>query len=1030
MKSRYTYLFTLIFIALSTHLLGQFTAPRFQRLTITEGLPNGEVRQIREDADGFIWLSTSEGICRFDGYKTQMLMSNTLSMSINLNGDRPLYFDWDAQKRWWIGSDWAGVRRFDPIKNDLSFVSKTEYASIRPNNKILDTLRQGSISTVFFDGNNHVWVGTFHGLQVFDITKNRMDWNPQLATPLFDNCLIQQISKDAVGNIWAAVDKKGLYQFDKTTQNWSIAVHRESLRGFTFDKEGGILFVTEDELGYYHPRTKKQSFPYNAVLKTLKIKATYYKIHADGMGRIWVGTNTGLILLRGATVPPQLFRYDPRNPYSLLSDNIRGIYEDSKGNIWLSCNADGVCMLPNSFERIQVFDNPTKSHRIEDIAIAPDSTLYSLTEKELIISPFPYYQSELLNLQNLLNNCKTTTNLITIGKNGSIYLLTECGIWQFSRQAKKCRFIFNSQIKENAIAARSYLTFNIWGDTLLTFSHFEKPGLFMFNLKTGKQTVLNNPNLNQKIIFTDGMIQDKRGEFWSNSYTGLMKIGHFSTKPDTFQYACFHFNWKNYDFNNNGGQPLIEIGDELWWGRFDGGGLSVMGLKDTAYGSFTKANGLFNNSVQTLSLDKYGYLWAGTDLGISRIQVPTDFRHANRLFAQNFSIADGLPHNTIVCSTTNLAGDKVVVGTAGGLAIINTEGGASDTIVPKLVFTNLSILNKTVRPDDSTGLLKADINNTDILTLQHNQAFFTLEVSGLNFVNPQLTRYAYRLSGLNDDWIDNGFNNIISFNNIAAGFYTLEVKAQTNTGLWSTPKSLTINVLPPIWKRTWFILLSVLAFLSTVYGVYRYRVNQILSVQNMKNAIAADLHDDVGATLSNVNILTTLVRQRLPNDVDVLPLLKRIEEEISTSSESLDDIIWSVNPKNDSMERVLSRMRQYANEVFDAKEIEGSIDFDTNLSNLSLPMEKRRDFYFIFKEALNNLSKYANCTAATISLKETNGKLKLIVSDNGVGFDPLSINEGNGQKTMRQRAERLKGELTIKSVVGKGTRVELSLPFV
>ena len=112
------------------------------------------------------------------------------------------------------------------------------------------------------------------------------------------------------------------------------------------------------------------------------------------------------------------------------------------------------------------------------------------------------------------------------------------------------------------------------------------------------------------------------------------------------------------------------------------------------------------------------------------------------------------------------------------------------------------------------------------------------------------------------------------------------------------------------------------------------------------------------------------------------------------------------------------------------EEINVSIDFDKNLSHLSLPMEHRRDFYLVFKETINNLAKYADCKEAKISLTETDGTLVLIIKDNGIGFDPLSINDRNGQKTMRQRAERLNAELKIASALGEGTTVELRLPLV
>ena len=364
-------------------------------------------------------------------------------------------------------------------------------------------------------------------------------------------------------------------------------------------------------------------------------------------------------------------------------------------------------------------------------------------------------------------------------------------------------------------------------------------------------------------------------------------------------------------------------------------------------------------------------------------------------------------------------------GGTNGVDVFHPDSIKDQSQAPQSAIVGLKIYDKYWKGDTA-------IEEKQHITLQYFENTLTFELAAMEYTDPEYNRFKVMLEGEGQEakWTDLGTQNFVTFVNLREGRYVFKLLTISSEGVKSdTVKTLVIDIQPPYWRTWWFYALITGLICSFFYGLYRYRLHQVLKMERLRNRISADLHDDIGATLSNVNVLTTLVRQRLPNDVDVLPLLTRIEEEISTSSESLDDIIWSVNPQNDSMERVLSRMRQYASEVFDARNIEGTLDFDPNLSNLSLPMDKRRDFYLIFKEALNNLSKYAKCTAATISLTETEGKLHLLVSDNGVGFDPLSTKEGNGQKTMRQRAKRLKAVLLIDSALGKGTRVELSLPL-
>jgi ligand-binding sensor domain-containing protein/signal transduction histidine kinase len=1030
----YTYLLFLSTVFLIPSLKGQFTAPRFQRITIADGLPNGEVHQIREDADGFIWIATGEGICRFDGYKMQLLQGINPTMTTAINADRPLHFEWDNQKQWWIASDWAGARLFDPIKNSLKYIRTAEFTKITetPKDLLLDILTDSVLWSVLYDGQNRIWLGGSQGIQVFDRIKGKLDKNPQLATPLFNGCLIQQISKDAADNIWAAVTKKGLYSFDKHTQTWSLAVAHPEIRSFTFDKEGAILWISPNDFGKFQPKTKQQTQPFKAFINSLITKTSFMSIHYDKTGRIWLGTTSGLVLLRGGEIPPQIFKHDPRNPYSLLSDVILAIYEDSKGNIWVSCGSVGVCLIPNSFERIQVFENPTTSYRVEDIAIAPDSTLYALVSSDLLISHFPYYRTNYIKLSSLLPCIDPTTRSLAIGKNGKIYLLTTCGIWEYLPHQNYCRLVPNTRTEETGY---EYLSFNIWGDSLLTFNKYNVEGLKAFNLKTGKLRHFNTPTLNHNNVFTDGMVQDKQGDFWSNSIRGLIKMGHFLTQPDTFRQTPFYFNLKNYDRNSNGGKPLMQIGDDLWWGRFDGGGLSVMSLRDTAYGSFTKANGLFDNSVISLSQDKLGHLWAGTNLGISRIQLPTDFRTTQRIVAQNFSAADGLPHNTVLCSQTSLAGDKVFVGTVGGLAMINTVGGAYDTIPPKLVFTNLTILNKIVRPYDSTGLLKTDINQTHTLTLKHNQAFFTLEVSGLNFVNPQLTRYAYRLTGLKGEWIDNGFSNILSFNNIAYGTYLLEVKAQAHNGLWSAVKTMNIQVLSPIWLRWWFIGLLILAVSACIYAIYRFRIRQLERVQALQNNIAADLHDDVGAALTNIEILSFLSKNQIGDAIKIGNLIDKIGEEAKKTNESLHQLVWTMKTENDGLEQTLAQLNRLAVDNLEIQNIRFSVtQSQQSLKNHPLNSEKRRDLIMVFKEVLANITKHAQATEVRMAVDVHNQILKIDITDNGIGISPKKRTTngtgGNGLKNIKTRMERHGGQVAVQNSPNEqGVLVEIRMPL-
>jgi two-component sensor histidine kinase len=348
--------------------------------------------------------------------------------------------------------------------------------------------------------------------------------------------------------------------------------------------------------------------------------------------------------------------------------------------------------------------------------------------------------------------------------------------------------------------------------------------------------------------------------------------------------------------------------------------------------------------------------------------------------------------------------------------------------LPQVQFTQLYINdNEAVRPCALTGA--TNISEVKRLDFTWRENTLSFEFAALEFSNPSKNTFQYMMQGYDENWVQGGTRGFARYANLPPKTYTFSVRAANSDGLFSAPKNITIVIAPPWWRQSWFILLALTFLLTTGHSIYRWRIGQLLGVERLRNQISIDLHDDIGATLSNVNILTTLIRQKLPADSEALPLLDRIEEEVQASAESLDDIIWSINPKNDPLDRVLARMRRFATEVFEAKGIEGTLQFPPEAKRLRLTMEKRRHFYLFFKEAINNLTKYSNCRNAVVSVIYQKGQLTVSISDDGVGFDLNTAKEGgNGLMTMRQRAKNLRGEFSLKSAPGQGTTVGIRFP--
>ncbi len=214
----------------------------------------------------------------------------------------------------------------------------------------------------------------------------------------------------------------------------------------------------------------------------------------------------------------------------------------------------------------------------------------------------------------------------------------------------------------------------------------------------------------------------------------------------------------------------------------------------------------------------------------------------------------------------------------------------------------------------------------------------------------------------------------------------------------------------------------------------RYQLKRKLAEQEalltIRNNIAKDLHDDIGASLSNINILNELAKRNASNTGKVNEYLERSGEDIQQVSESISDIVWNINPKSDTPENLFIRMKRYAADMLDGKNILHQMHFPETAAAVTMNMEQRRDLYMIFKEAVNNLAKYSQAQNASIVLETRQQQISMTVTDDGKGFDMTGNNLGNGLHNMKQRAEKWQGSLLIQSAVGRGTKVALEMPLV
>jgi ligand-binding sensor domain-containing protein/two-component sensor histidine kinase len=455
----------------------------------------------------------------------------------------------------------------------------------------------------------------------------------------------------------------------------------------------------------------------------------------------------------------------------------------------------------------------------------------------------------------------------------------------------------------------------------------------------------------------------------------------------------------------------IDKDNRLWIGSRYGGVVCLDLNKEHVrkVHSFTDQNSLSSNFVGAIKEDNKKNIWVGTGHGLVKL-IATDTGYRAFKFSR-------IHQTPIAINQINFhPGDRLVASGIDGLIIASDD--QADTLSPPVCF-----ITEIITP----GQNPPQIDN-DKFTLSHNNPNIIFQFTAPVYFNEQMVEFSYRLMAKGDaPWVTSSRDRSVNFAGLSPGRYLFEVRAKGWNGEWGVPASYSFIVSTPFWQQWWFIVLSILMVSGMVYAIYRNRINQIIQLQKMRDSIAADLHDDIGSTLTNINILSDLSKKNIDLPEKAGTFIDRIGTEVHDLQESLDDIIWSVNTRNDTLEETVYRMRRYAAELFDAANIDYKFDLNEQQDQLKLGMELRKDVYLMFKECIHNIFKHANAKKVNIAISVNDNQLTMEIKDDGIGFSVQEDTKRNGLKNLKKRVDTWKGTLMINSRPKEGTHVKISL---
>jgi signal transduction histidine kinase len=343
-----------------------------------------------------------------------------------------------------------------------------------------------------------------------------------------------------------------------------------------------------------------------------------------------------------------------------------------------------------------------------------------------------------------------------------------------------------------------------------------------------------------------------------------------------------------------------------------------------------------------------------------------------------------------------------------------------------------------------TGTLMPTHPESAPLVLPPGRGELEFHYTALHFQAPEELRFKYQLEGADNEWVDAGTRRTAHYNNLYPGSYRFQVIACNKEGLWNEEGSSVALVLRPhVWQTWWFQGSAVLLVIGAASGSALFftrrrmqrkleRLEQRHAIEKERGRIAKDIHDDLGSSLTRIMMLGERAEDGLGKREDVGLHVGKIVATARGSVQALDEIVWAVNPENDTLEGLVEYISHYADEFFENTPVGCRLEIPVQLPRFTLSAEIRHDLFLVVKEAFNNLAKHAQASEVHVEVSVAGSALEILIEDNGCGFEPgqpSPARKGNGLGNMRKRIEALGGSLWLQSAPGQGTHFKITVPL-
>ncbi len=1001
--------------------MGQEFRKAFLRITAEDGLglASNNIASLYQDKTGFIWVGTANGLQRFDGAKF-IYYSTEKPGSEKMPNERIRHITGGEGNKIWVLYELTNeIGLFDPQKITYQKVPIRTTGKVPPRAEY----------HLWSDSRGNVYLNASLYGKILKFDKEKNEFNE--STPL--NNLPRgwksagHVYEDTLLDRYWIVSDSGLCIYDvKTAQTWSRRFNPLKIKLLDYYEAGHQpteFHIDKQRRHWYFYWTGGQNFTCftesGAPLKDTSgiggVNTGYAELSSfteTQNGTLWIYGPGCLYTLDPGQKKFSFYRNQYTDNYNIRFENVNHVMEDRDGMVW----------------------------------IATDQGLYYHSPRRSQVANI--FLSEIPGALEVTDILQVKTGQYWISTWGAGVVALDSGFMQYDAG------IYRNKTPEYKASWVMYR--QVWAmlqhSSGKIFMGCQAGRLMIFDPETGRNSFLNPPEFDNRTIRF--ITEDKKGDVWFGTqsgavirYDGKQFSVVYKMSESAIIYKLFidkengwiwlatherglialnpvtrkierHYTKANdkWPLHGNRVTDVEQLNDSIIYAAASGI-IHIINKKSGTVTRLSMDNGLPSNTASRIRLDAKGYLWIITQQGLCHYDG-----RKNRF--TSFSQKDGIFLGSLVSSCDILdKNQNVLFAGPNSLLAFHPDAFYNAQKPTRVAITDFRLLNQYL-PVDS-------LLSHPLIRLQPGENSFGIYFSSLSYRNRGQFTYYYQMEGADKDWVRADGSQSAQYRLLPPGKYRFKVRVENLDGVGSDEiTTMTILVKPHFWQTGWFFSLLLMLLAMVGYGMHRLRLNRILAVEKIRGRVSRDLHDDMGSTLSTINILSSMAKARLTTDQKkTAEYLGKISDNSQRMMEAMDDIVWAIKPDNDTMQKLIARMREFATNVLEAKDIMMEFEADEKLYELKPDMEYRRDLFLLFKEAVNNAAKYSKSSLVHIRVAIEKNRLLLEVSDNGTGFDIKTADGGNGLGNMNRRAKALQGTLTLQSEPGKGTTITLHAPL-